>query len=894
MFTVVVTTLSGDVTTHKIPIGGSVADVGALAVGDSCSNHSFFHRGRRITPPTPLADLVDGSDGGNNAVKLVLVSFTGRRKKQKKKRQRRVETPVTNITSRYSLADPGLDDGWEGIGRVGETVRRGRAGGGASTPGNASGPACPADDDLAGRLRWQYRDRIHHEVKMERREGHAIDFEGAGIPDLLAGCLQAAGIRRLWRHQVEAWNARRGNFVVTTSTASGKTVCYLLPLMQLLSEDEDATALLLFPTKALARDQLVKVAAMGSRLGIGVDIIDGDTPLDAREDIMQRKSRLLVSNPDFISIALADHGQRYRWLFAALSVVVIDEAHVYTGVFGCHVALLLRRIKRLTRLYVARDLRFYCCSATLSNAAEFASTLCGEDVVVVDRDDSPSAEKRMVIWRPPLVANSATRRASPIYEAAVVMSELVRGGLTTIVFAKTRKLAELVFGYTVEILNANDETKHLSAKLAVYRAGFSATERRAIEAGLFKGKIVGVCATNALELGIDFEVDAVVTLGWPGSRASLWQQAGRAGRRGLTSWAFFVPFDGALDNYFVRNPSQLFDVAGIEPTILSIENAKIVACHLRAAAFEEPLDPEKDLDMFGSASRAAVESLLRESELVEIQDGRLAYSGTQLIPAMFQLRSIDDRVVTVVERGSSKVLEAIEAFKAPFFLYPGAIWMKQGSHHIVEGVDWQTGIARVVKAGQLNYYTTVVDCLSVKTKTWLPNNQHATATPAEVSVRFPAFCRRRRRSGVVIDTITMHGVPEVRFDTTAMVIPLRPGWSREAVHTTAHALLGVLPRFFGIGDEDVGSECNVEHCPHITDRLLLFDRHGSFGLCDSIAREFDKVAKAAADALENCECQDGCPMCCHIASCGTYNANVAKKEGLELLRAIVTYHMACN
>ena len=213
--------------------------------------------------------------------------------------------------------------------------------------------------------------------------------------------------------------------------------------------------------------------------------------------------------------------------------------------------------------------------------------------------------------------------------------------------------------------------------------------------------------------------------------------------------------------------------------------------------------------------------------------------------------------------------------------------MKQGAHHLVEGVDWSAGIARVVKASQLNYYTTVVDCLSVKTKTWLPSDQRAFVTPAEVSIRFPAFCRRRRRSGVAIDTITIHGVPEVRFDTTAMIVPLHSGWCPEAVHAAAHALLGVLPRFFGVGDEDVGAECNVEHCPHITDRLLLFDRHGSFGLCDSITREFGEVVKAAADALKSCGCQDGCPLCCHLASCGTYNAHLSKRQGLELLQAIM-------
>ncbi len=899
MISVEVRTLAGDVHTHRICLDGSkVADVAPQAV--SCSSSTSFkvyHRGCEVRPETALADLEDLDDlddleDGSGVVTLVLVPYRGSRTKKKKRKssKRNAEADwdgLANPTGIYSLANPGLDD-----------IREDYISPRLVTPDGAS-PSRPRTNklsnpaDLVGLLRSKYSDRIHHEVKVEKKKARIVDFETAGIPVWLADCFKAGGFPALYEHQVEAWNAREGNFVVTTSTASGKTVCYLLPLMHLLNEDEHATAILLFPTKALARDQLLKARAMGRRLGIDVEVIDGDTEMSSREDIMRSKPRLIVTNPDYMSFALAEHETRYRWLIANLSIVVVDEAHAFTGVFGCHVAMVLRRLKRLARLYSARDLRFYMCSATLSNAAQFASMLCGEkDISVVDKDYSPSEERRMLIWRPALASNS--RRKSPIYEAAVLLSECLSAGLTTIVFAKTRKLVELVYGYTAEILNASDETKHLLASLASYRAGFSPAERREIEKGLFEGRIIGVCATNALELGIDFEVDVVVTLGWPGSRASLWQQAGRAGRRGKTSVAFFVPFDGLLDNFFVSNPSQLFDVAGIEPIILSVANSDICVAHLRAAAYEEPLDPDKDLafDVFGSSSRAVVERLLAEGELTPIQDGRLAYSGSKL-PNQIQLRSIDDRVVSIVERGSQKVLEAIEAHKAPFCLYPGAIWHRQGQGHLVEDVDWSNGIARVVRTGrELNYYTTVVDCLSIKTKTWLHDHRTASATslPAEIVIRFPAFCRRRRRSGAIIDQIELHGVPEVRFDTTAMIVPLHSGWSPAAVHAAAHSILLVAPRFLGVGDNDIGAECNVEHCPYITDRLLLFDRRGEFGFCHYITQNLRAVVHAAARVLANCQCRDdtGCPLCCHLATCSTYNANLAKKEGLDLLRAITT------
>ena len=442
-----------------------------------------------------------------------------------------------------------------------------------------------------------------------------------------------------------------------------------------------------------------------------------------------------------------------------------------------------------------------------------------------------------------------------------------------------------------EILTAKEGTRHWANSLAVYRAGFSPLERRSIEERLVRGQLQGVIATNALELGIDIGgLDVSVHLGWQGSRSSLWQQAGRTGRRGRKSLAFFIPFDGVLDSYFVRHPSQLFDPRCIEPTMLSLSNSKIVASHIRAAAYEHEIDINHELDMFGGASKAVVDDLIQEGELTRVNGDKLAYSGAELVPTKFQLRSIDDKVVSIVERVSLKVLESIEAMKAPFVLYPGAVYSKLGVTYLVEAVDWSSGIASVIKSGPLNYYTTVVDCMAVSTKTLLSGHT-AQATAAEVAVRFTAFCRRRRKSGVVIDTIRLHDVPEVRFDTTAMVIalPKRPEkWSAEAVHCCAHAIIAVLPRFLGVGDADVGAECNVEYCRYITDRLLLFDRNGSSGLSKLIASMFADIAEAARDSLAACGCAEGCPGCCHLPSCNTYNKDISKFGGLELLKALIT------
>jgi len=934
--TVTVTRLEGSVSTYEVG-GTTVGDVERVRAKERSSSDritQYWRAGSALDLGTPLVDLADG-DG---VVRLVEISYTGSGKKRRAGRKtagkRGAEEaegegallPFFPGSKRYSLDREGLDDADQyrqvskaGVsGRTTETRRTETRRTETRTETPPPALACPTA--LLPLLKSKYKDRLHYQQTIPGRSGSSVDLEEVGdLPRALKGALKQAGIERLYEHQVEAWKRRDRDFIVTTSTSSGKSLCYLLPtLMMLAEEEEEGVAIVMYPTKALANDQLAKVRAMvGHVLGSSssVGILDGDVSQDDRDALCSDKPRLLLTNPDFLSMALPYHESRYRWLFENLSVVVLDEAHVYSGAFGAHVAMVVRRLKRLAKRR-GGGLRFYLSSATLSNAAEFGRTLVGEDVLVIDLDTSPSSERTMVVWLPGLMARSAHRRKSPVYESAVLLAECMQKGLATIVFAKTRKLAELVYSYAVEILSASSKdegTRGLETSLAVYRAGFSARERRDIEERLVRGDLKGVVATNALELGIDIGgLDCSVHLGWQGSRSSLWQQAGRTGRRGRKSLAFFVPFQGVLDDFFVRNPAQLFDPAGIEPTVLSLSNAHIVDSHLRAAAYERPLVPDVELEPFGGAAEAAADRLIREGELSRLPTKgnahALAYTGSELNPAGFQLRSIDADVVTIIERGSSNVLEQVERFKAPFVVYPGASYSKRGKSYLIEDVDWNgAGIAHAVPAN-LAYYTTVVDCTAVKTKTTLPSLE-AQPTPAEVVIRFSAFCRRRRQSGLAIDTVRLHGVPEVRYETTAMTVALLPEGRREevpetegaktekpgtelsgsfpaeAVHAAAHAMIAVMPRFLGVGDADIGAEaCNVDH--FVTSRLLLFDRHGAFGLSERIASMFGDVVEAAIQCLEGCACKDGCPSCCHLGACPTYNQNCDKAGGLGLLQAL--------
>ena len=459
---VIVQSLSGTIARYDLDSTSSIADVARISLRDTTANSNvqFFIGGRQVGLSTPLAEHQDAS----GVVKLVCVSYKGskttrwRTKRMTKRRADEDEVDFLPLPKRYSLAHPGLDgmhgDASHGVlhrdaepDSDGNACRRMHS---SVAAGKLAEPSCPTE--MLRVLRSKFKDRLYYETTIEGRTGCIVDFEAADVPEPIVECLKVQGINSLYQHQVDAWNHRDRSFIVTTSTASGKSLCYLMPMLATLMGDKQATALVVFPTKALANDQLAKVRAMVHHVlgpGCGVEILDGDTAMEERDEIVKRKPRVLVSNPDFLSMALPSHGQRYRWLFAGLSLVVLDEAHVYKGVFGSHVALIVRRIKRLARLYAGSGrLRFYLSSATLSNSATFASTLVGEDVFVIDRDSSPSSERRMAIWLPPLVANSMTRRKSPIFEAAVIMAECMCAKLTTIVFAKTRKISELIFGYT--------------------------------------------------------------------------------------------------------------------------------------------------------------------------------------------------------------------------------------------------------------------------------------------------------------------------------------------------------------------------------------------------------------------------------------------------------------
>ena len=539
-------------------------------------------------------------------------------------------------------------------------------------------------------------------------EGEEIAYSGVEpsrkpklepLPDDLdprvASALVANGVTALYRHQAETWEAaQRGeNVVVTTGTASGKSLAFNLPVLDAIAREPKTRALYLYPTKALAQDQARSLAELRLK-GLRPAIYDGDTPSERRWQI-RKWSNLVLTNPDMLHIGVLPHHDRWGDVLANLRYVVIDEAHVYRGVFGSHVANVLRRLRRLARIYGA-DPQFLLASATIANAGELALELTGQGATVVDQDTSARAEREVVIWNPPLLDVELGLRASPLGDAARLLSQLTSRGLRTICFAKSRKAAELIHRFAAERVDIATRNR-----LAPYRAGYTAEQRREIERRLVEGELLGVTATDALELGIDIGLlDCAISVGFPGTVASLRQQWGRAGRRerGL---AILVASDDALDQFFAREPDALLS-RRVEAAILDHANPRILDPHVLAAAFEAPLDDD-DAAMLGA------EALRRAAELPELEHTPAGYvwKGRDYPAARVSLRSGDAEAFTVVDGETGSLLGLVERDRAYSTVHEGAVYLHLGEQYLVESLSLrgsrrrcESRVRRLVHAGE--------------------------------------------------------------------------------------------------------------------------------------------------------------------------------------------------
>jgi DEAD/DEAH box helicase domain-containing protein len=525
----------------------------------------------------------------------------------------------------------------------------------------------------------------HGDQLVHRGHEPAIAAQMAPLPwDIdprIASALIAQGIAELYTHQAETYElARAGKHVcVVTGTASGKSLAYTLPLVQELLERKGARSLYLSPTKALAQDQARRLSEL--RLGLRPTLYDGDTPRE-RRPLARKWGNPILTNPDMLHLGILPNHARWAEVLRSLTHVVIDEAHVYRGVFGSHVALVLRRLRRICAIYGAEP-TFLLASATVANPGELAHALTGLDVSVVSNDGAARAPRTVAFWQPPLLDDETGERGSTLAEAAVLLSTLVTAGLRTICFIRSRRAVEIVFRIARETLQSAGRPD-LADRLAPYRAGYTAEERRAIERDLVSGELLGVAATDALELGIDVGLlDCSIAVGFPGTVASLRQQWGRAGRRG-EGLALYVPSADGLDRFFARHPEALLGRA-VEAAVLDPESPQIRIGHLRAASHELPITPGDD-EVLGAGAYDAALELVSTGELVKTPAG-LAWRGGDSPAGAVSLRSASTEAILIVDESTGTILGAADAARALWTLHEGAVYLHRGESHLVRQLD---------------------------------------------------------------------------------------------------------------------------------------------------------------------------------------------------------------
>ena len=701
------------------------------------------------------------------------------------------------------------------------------------------------------------------------------------LPAALRERLEARGIDSLYSHQAEAWEtARRGeHFVVTTGTASGKSLAFNLPVLAALTEEPKLRALYLYPTKALAQDQVRALDQLQVKR-VRPAIYDGDTESERRWQI-RKWSNLILTNPDMLHVGVLPHHDRWGDVLSNLRFVVVDEAHVYRGVFGSHVGNVLRRLRRLARVY-GSDPQFLLASATIGNPGELATSLTGLDFTVIGDDGAPKAERTIALWNPELIDEELGQRASALADASKLMADLVERGLRTLVFAKSRRAAELIHKFTADRLGD-------ASRLSPYRAGYTPAQRREIEQRLFAGELLGVSATNALELGIDVgTLDAVISVGFPGTVASLRQQWGRAGRRGH-GLAVMVASEDALDQYFMREPETLLG-RRVEAAILDHENPRVLDGHVAAAAFEAPLDDE-DAEILGA------EALRRAAEHPELEktDAGYVWAGRDYPAGRFGLRSTSPDVFTVVETETGSVLGTIERERAYSTVHDGAIYLHLGQGYRVLTLD-VTARSALVEPFSGDYYTQAKKETMTSIEETLRSERRLGLDLAfgrvSVTEQVIGYQKKSIRDQSTLDLVGLD-LPETTFETEAVwYVPepeqldglLEMPKLLGTLHAAEHAMIAILPLWAMCDRWDIGGLSTNLHYQTGRPTIFVYDGHsGGVGITERGFDAFEGWVEDTAKMLDGCPCESGCPSCVQSPKCGNLNEPLDKAGALELL-----------
>ncbi len=710
----------------------------------------------------------------------------------------------------------------------------------------------------------------------------------AGLHPKVRAALEAKGIHELYAHQAEAWAAAaRGDHVaVVTGTASGKSLAFNLPVLDALAREPKKRALYLYPTKALAQDQLRSLTDLKVPK-VRAAIYDGDTEAERRWQI-RKWSNLVLSNPDMLHVGVLPHHDRWGDVLANLAYVVVDEAHVYSGVFGSHVGNVLRRLRRLARVYGA-DPQFLFASATIANPGQLTRSLTGLDVTVVEDDAAPRAERTIALWNPPLLDEELGVRASALGEASRLMAQLVERGLRTLCFAKSRKSAELIHRFTLDRLG-----RKYRDRLSPYRAGYTPAQRRDIEQRLAAGELLGVAATDALELGIDIGLlDCVISTGFPGTVASLRQQWGRAGRRGH-GLAVLVASEDALDQYFMREPQTLLD-RRVEAAILDHANPRVLDGHVLAAAFEAPLD-DRDRDVLGN------EALERAALLPELKltPAGWVWAGRDYPAARVPLRSTSADSFSVVDTSTGSGLGQVERERASSTVHDGAVYRHLGASYRVAELDLEARQALVSPfSGDLytqpkkDTMTAIEEPLRRKKRLGLELEWGRVSVTEQVV----AYQVKQASTQATLDLVALD-LPEITFETEAVwFCPEEPMLDEidrmprllGSLHAAEHSLIALLPLWAMCDRWDIGGLSTNVHFQTGRPTIFVYDGHpGGVGITERGFEAFEGWVADTAKLLEGCPCEHGCPSCVQSPKCGNLNDMLDKGGALTLLRRMLS------
>jgi DEAD/DEAH box helicase domain-containing protein len=719
-----------------------------------------------------------------------------------------------------------------------------------------------------------------------------LDARAAPFPDELDARVRerlvAGGLDDLYTHQREAWDAaaRGEHVIVTTGTASGKSLAFNLPVLDALVREPKQRALYLYPTKALAQDQARSLNVIRAPR-VRPAIYDGDTPGERRWQI-RKWANLILTNPDMLHIGVLPHHDRWGDVLSNLRYVVVDEAHVYRGVFGSHVGNVLRRLRRLARVYGSEP-QFLLASATIANPGDLAHALLGVEATVVGRDGAPRAERTVLLWNPALLDEELGLRASALGEAARLMADLVSRDLRTICFAKSRRAAELIHRMTVQRLD--DPAR--AARLAPYRAGYTPEQRREIERRLMEGELLGVSATDALELGIDIgSLDCAISVGFPGTVASLRQQWGRAGRR-AHGLAILVASEDALDQYFMRLPEALLE-RRVEAAILDHANPRVLDGHVRSAAFEAPLD---DADRAVLGDRA----LERAAVLADLKPTKAGYvwAGREYPAAAVPLRSTSPDSFTVVDAETGSLFGLVERERAYSTVHEGAVYLHLGEQYLVRELDLETRTA-LVEPFHGDYYTQpkkeTMTAIERADRTERRLGLELSFGPVVVTEQVVAYQRKAIRDGSTIDLVPML-MPETEFETEAVWYLPEPDTLESldtlprllgTLHAAEHAMIAILPLWAMCDRWDIGGLSTNLHFQTGRPTVFVYDGHaGGVGIAERGFDVFEGWVRDTAELLAGCPCERGCPSCVQSPKCGNLNEPLDKAGALELLRAML-------